>query len=81
MNGKPRAQGCAGAVPVRFARCLTQDALERPVFVFAQLMLDTHVRPVRLRVAHPCAQSRSTVHPEHNTLGSGGNFSTVDSVR
>jgi hypothetical protein len=21
---------------------------------------------VRLRVAHPCAQSRSTVHPEHN---------------
>jgi len=41
-------------------------ALERPVSVFAQLMLDTYVRPVRLRGANPCAQSRSTVHPEHN---------------
>ncbi len=30
----------------------------------------TYVLPERLRVAHPCAQSRSTVHPEHNTLGS-----------
>ena len=27
---------------------------------------DTYVASGRLRVAHPCAQSRSTVHPEHN---------------
>ena len=26
MNGTPRAQGCAGAVPFRFAPCLTQEA-------------------------------------------------------
>ena len=25
--------------------------------------------PETLRVAHPCAQSRSTVHPEHNSPG------------
>ena len=24
MNGTPRAQGCAGAVPFSFARCMTQ---------------------------------------------------------
>jgi len=57
------------------------DVQERGVSVFAQLMLDTHVRPVRLRVAHPCAQSRSTVHPEHNTLGSVRNLSFVVSDR
>ena len=61
MNGMPRAQGCAGAACVSFAQRrigLLQDSL------------DTLVVPGRLRVAHPCAQSRSTVHPEHNTLGS-----------
>ena len=31
-----------------------------------QNTLDTYVFPETLRVAHPCAQSRSTVHPEHN---------------
>ena len=50
MNGMPRAQGCAGAACVGIA-----------LFV-----LDTYVAPERLRVAHPCAPSRSTVHPEHN---------------
>ena len=37
-------------------------------FSYAQLIPDTYVIPVRLRAAHPCALSRSTVHPEHNIL-------------
>ena len=31
----------------------------------AQQLLDIACKPERLRVAHPCAQSRSTVHPVH----------------
>ena len=41
MNGIPRAQGSAGAVPLSFARCLTQDAQERPVSDLHSLQLDS----------------------------------------
>jgi len=50
MNGMPRAQ----------------EAQERLVSISEQLIFDIYVAPETLRAAHPCAPSRSTVHPEHN---------------
>ena len=61
MNGMPRAHDCRDVGGRAMQEQLPRDAQERP---------GTFVGPGRLRVAHPCAQSRSTVHPEHNTLDS-----------
>jgi len=38
MNGTPRAQGCAGAVPFSFARCLTQGCAGAVPFSFARCL-------------------------------------------
>ena len=38
MNGTPRAQGCAGAVPFNFARYLTQECAGAVPFNFARYL-------------------------------------------
>ena len=73
MNGTPRAQGCAGAVPFSFARCLAQGCAGAASPKLARhIVMNGYVQDERYIAIEHMDVRRDCVNSAHGVIRTNG---------